>query len=135
KPCAIMFWPFKQSQRRPEKWYAPQLRFVGEQDGPAERVLKSELIPLLSAQPHVQRAYLTRVVFKDPQIVEVVLAIRSYNQPDEQLIRLLGKVFAKTSSSENHLDIMFITSEQEKEACAVCRPFYQVASIDDSDGP
>jgi hypothetical protein len=86
-----MFWPFKRELRPPEKWYAPRIRFVGEQDGPPERQLKAELNALLAQRSHVQRAYLARAVYDDPQLINIVLAIHSTSQ----------NAVVSSSSSEN----------------------------------
>jgi hypothetical protein len=120
-----MFWPFKRAQRPPEKWYAPRLRFVGEQDGPPESQLKANLSVMLTHRPSVQRAYLAQVVYNDPQVIDVVLAIRSASGPDEQLIEDLGKAFAHVFHRDVHLDILFLSPEQEAEASSVCRAFYK----------
>jgi len=119
-----MFWPFKRPQRPTTPRHEPELKFVGEQDGPPERQLKSDLIVLFGQRSHVQRAFLVRAIFDDTQAPEVVLAIRSTTGPDEQFVDEIGRKFGQIFNRPAHLDIMFLSPEQEAEASAVCRAFY-----------
>lgn len=120
-----MFWPFKRASRPPEKWYAPKIRFVGEQDGPVEWRIKAEWNATLVQHSNIERAYLARVAYEDPQEFNVVLAIRSMSGGNDQLEEMLGRCFVRNFRTDAHLDIMFLSPTQEAELSLVCRPFYQ----------
>ena len=46
-----------------EEFVASTIRFIGQQDGPPERELKSHLASLLADECSVQRAYLARLQY------------------------------------------------------------------------
>jgi hypothetical protein len=96
-----------------------------EQDGAVERQIKANWIAILAQYTNVERAYLARVVYEDPQAITVAMAIRSVSGQDDRLEEELGKCFAKIFRRDAHLDIVFISAAQEAELSLVCRPFYQ----------
>lgn len=120
-----MIWPFKRRMRPPEQWIARSIRFVGEQDGPPERELKDSWVPILQCRPEVQRAYLARVIFDNRDSGDVVLAVRSTAGYDPALEQELGKTFMLSGFlSTVHLDVVFLTPEQDGQIAAMCPPFY-----------
>ena len=121
----MRLWPFKRRTRPPEHWVAQSIRFVGEQDGPPERELKNRWAPILQRKSEVQRAYLARVLFDGRDSVDVVPAVRSTTGYDASLEQELGNVSASSEfSSKCHLDIVFLTPEQDAQIAAACTPFH-----------
>jgi hypothetical protein len=116
-----MIWPFKRAPRPPERFNAPQIQFAGEQDGPTERQLKANWIPILAAE----RAYLARVAYDDPQGEHGALAIHSASGQDDRLETALGNCFVRTFRQDVYLDIIFISPAQEVELSLRCPPFYE----------
>lgn len=125
-----MFWPFRRSNIRIEERTQPVLEFVGEQDGPSERDLKSEFLPILKSSRNVKRAYLARAKYSESDSSEVVLAIRSIGPSDQGLVRALCEVFSRLFRTDTHLDVMFLSTEQEIEVKRVCQPFYKVSGLE-----
>jgi hypothetical protein len=116
--------PFS-SKRRTEKLDVPALTFLGEQDGPPERILKAKLAELFSARENVQRAYLARVHYEDPKSVSVSLCMGVKDAPDEALVEQVHSLFAQHFNRAVHLDILFLKPKQEEHLALVCKPFYQ----------
>jgi len=114
---------FKRSQV--PQWLTPSTtRFVGEQDGPPERDLKASFAEFFASTPVVERAYLARAEHGDGTGVHVTLAIRCSCGEDPSLMPKLAKIFASMFGSHEHLDMMFISEDQEQELRVVCTPFY-----------
>jgi hypothetical protein len=102
---------------------APILRFLGEQDGPLERDLKSQWQPILAAHPSIRRAFLALAHYAD-QDQQVVLALCAGGQPDLELVKALRVPFAAIFSSDVPLDMAFVNTTQESQLAEVCAPFY-----------
>jgi hypothetical protein len=101
-----------------------ELRFIGEQDGPVERELKKNLVPLLASHPEVLRAYLARVGFgEESQEKSVAVCLRS-DKKDEQLVREIMAVFFRMFAKPMHLDVIFISDRQESRLAPLCVPFF-----------
>jgi hypothetical protein len=115
-------WPFTRKRRRPEKLYQPKTRFLCEQNGSPERSLKVRLRTLFSEYNEVERAYLARVEYDDPNSYEVALCLRSPERP--KLAARIGEIFAEDFSVDIHLDVLFLNDVLEAELVEVCRPFF-----------
>lgn len=111
--------------RRPEIHRVHEIRFVGEQDGVSERELKAKLVALLERRPQVDRAYLAQVVYADAPSGVVALCLAGPQDPD--LISDIGREFRKQFASGVHLDILFVSDEQELKLMQVCTPFFDRA--------
>jgi hypothetical protein len=98
------------------------LRFVREQDGKPERLLKSQLVRLFKQNSHIQRAYLVQICSGD--VLGVALCLKSKCGPDQNLVREIGALFAGIFVRQEHLDILFLTEVQESALTPVCAPFY-----------
>ena len=107
------------------KLHAPTTKFVGEQDGSPERMLKTRFVELFSGEPRVKSAYLARAEHSDVTGVHVTLAIRHSGGEDPSLIPKLATVFSAMFGSHEHLDMMFLREDQERQLRTVCAPFYQ----------
>jgi hypothetical protein len=115
-----MSWFNPKCKKHPRKIKVPQLRFLGEQDGPAERELKSRLAEIFDQG--ISAAYLARVAYGEKSFA-VALCLRSYLGPDRGLIKTVAKIFASMFGSHEHLDIIFLSEAQEAELAMVCNPF------------
>jgi hypothetical protein len=100
------------------------ITFLGEQDGPIERLLKQDLIILFHDDPDVVGAYLARVQTPGTPSYGVALCIRSGASPRRSLVERVRNIFARLFSTPAHLDILFLSSEQCDEVARVCLPFY-----------
>lgn len=115
-----MFW--RKRKRETGVHTQRSVRFVGEQDGAPELLLKDALVADLRAAPEVKRAYLARVEYQDEKHVALCLA----GPVDRSLVERIGSRFAEIFGQHEHLDILFITTEQEAELARVCAPFHQL---------
>ena len=116
---------FNKPKRPSRTLIQPTLRFLCEQEGPPEKTLKTQLVTLFLQRQNVLRAYLVRVEYADPRTYNVALCLRTLNdQDDATLVEAVGVVFAPIFSSVHHLDIIFLTADQELQLKAVCKPFF-----------
>jgi hypothetical protein len=111
-------------------------RFLGEQDGPFERILKERLVDMFRDEAAVRRTYLARADFGDGSGSHVALGLRvsgvqeggqESGQESGETRRLAGKVGAVFSSlfgAQEHLDILFISAPHEARLRKVCKPFF-----------
>jgi hypothetical protein len=58
----------------------------------------------------------------------VLLCLKAFGIPDTGLMDEIGKYFQGLFNRSQHLDIMFLREEQERDVAAVCPPFYDRAS-------
>jgi SseB protein C-terminal domain len=108
-----------------DSFVIPDITFLGEQDGPAERRLKEALAVVLGLNPTVTRAYLARVRH-DGRSDGVMLGLLTTNeQNNEKLAGQVGRTFAALFNAKSNLDIIFLNAEQDREIRKVCPAFYQ----------
>lgn len=100
----------------------PSVRFLGEQDGAPERLLKRQLIEFFVHHSGVQRAYLAQISAEDH--FGVALCIRNIGGPDQNLAQEIGAIFATIFNSRMSLDILFLSDVQESSLSSVCSPFF-----------
>jgi hypothetical protein len=105
-----------------ESFRVSDVTFVGEQDGPAERELKTLLAEVFLGSPTVVRAYLARVLYA-PSNAGVALCLNSEAE-DRSLVAEIAKRFASLFGRNQHLDIMFISKARETELMRVCPAFF-----------
>jgi hypothetical protein len=118
QPEGIVFW--RKRKRETEVHVQRAVRFVGEQDGGPERLLKTALIETFRDLPAVERAYLAQVAYPDSASVALCLVA-----PEERaLVDTIGSRFAEVFAQQVHMDILFLRPEQEAELAPVCAPFY-----------
>jgi hypothetical protein len=116
---------FKSSPKKPEKLRVQTIRFIGEQDGPVEKILKAKLIDLFRADEIITKAYLVKVNYSDGANDNVVLGLRAELGPDEEIVKQASKIFASIFNPKDHLDIIFLAKSQETELAKVCNSFYE----------
>ena len=118
--------PIMAAELSPDKFVefrVPSMRFVGEQDGPPEHLLKDRLCELFHQDKTISAAYLARAVIGNNPI-SVVLGLRATGHPDRRVIEKVGSVFASIFSAKQHLDIVFLSRMQEAALKEVCRSFF-----------
>lgn len=102
--------------------HAPSVRFLGEQDGAPERLLKSRLVEAFSRHTDVRRAYLAQINVGDG--VGVGLCISTVGDADPSLVREISAIFASIFGAHEYLDILFVSEEQEAALERVCPRFF-----------
>lgn len=107
----------------PQEMQVSDVQFLGEQDGPPERVLKNRLIKLFQRDKSVYRAYLTKASLEGQS--SVVLCLKTQFAADRGLAEKIGGIFGMIFSAHEHLDIIFLSDRQESELTKVCSFFFQ----------
>jgi hypothetical protein len=100
------------------------IRFVGEQDGIPEQLLKTRLVARFKRHATVQRAYLAQINVGDKP--GVALCLRSDAGPDRHLVLEIGAIFAGIFGAHEHLDVLFVTELQELDLKRLCPAFYEL---------
>ena len=116
---------FKSSPEKLEKLQVQTIRFIGEQDGPIEKILKSKLTDLFRGDEIITKAYLAKVNYGDGAGDSVVLGLRAESGPDEDIVKKVIAIFSSIFNSKDHLDIVFLSKSQEAELVKVCASFYE----------
>jgi hypothetical protein len=112
--------------KEPRAIRVPGVRFLREQDGKPERVLKDRLVESFKQREEIQRAYLAQISSGDQ--AGVALCIRTRHGPDPSIVREAGVIFAGIFVKQEHLDILFLNEAQESALKSVCTPFYAVSA-------
>jgi len=112
-----------------EEFYVPEIRFLGEQDGPPERILKRRLTDCFSGDVNIIRAYMARASLAGARTT-VVLGLRTHAGPDHRIVNEVQSVFGSVFGSAEHVDIMFLTEVEEAEVAKVCQPFFEQGNAD-----
>ncbi len=108
--------------RNPEEISVPSVRFLAEQDGAPEQLLKRQLTELFRRHDHIQRAYLAQVNAGDQ--VSIALCLKHLIGPDRDLVQQVGRIFSAVFNAREHLDIIFLNDEQESAIVKVCAAFF-----------
>ena len=118
----MMSWFKRRPPQHPQEIYVPRLRFLGEQDGPTERVLKGRLAEFFRKDRSVCTAYLARVDVGGQ--TSVALCLKTQFGPDRGLAEKIGAIFKTIFNAQDHLDIIFPSAAQEIDLSKVCKPFF-----------
>ena len=111
-------------KKRMEIRVEPTVRFLGGQEGQAALELKSALLPRLQSYP-VRRAYLAQVDFGDGSSPSVALCLSA--EESKTIVKAVQEEVRRLFHSSQHLDICFLSEQQETEVSSVCQPFYVAA--------
>ncbi|HEY0342229.1 MAG TPA: enhanced serine sensitivity protein SseB C-terminal domain-containing protein, partial [Steroidobacteraceae bacterium] len=102
----------------------PEVTFLGEQDGPAERRLKEALSVLLDLGATVTRAYLARVSYDDKTSGMMLGLLTEDERNSEKVAGQMGRTFEALFNTRAHLEIMCLDDERDAEIRKACAPFY-----------
>ena len=100
------------------------IRFVGEQDGEPERLLKDRLVRILDFVGDVDEAYLARTEYGSDSQESMALCLLSPIGDEKKTLDLVQAAFAQLFKTDEHLDILFLRSDQREKLRAVCQPFF-----------
>ena len=89
-----------------------------------EQTLKAKLIALFSRNGLVSRAYLAKASFSGNGEMVVVLCLPDDTPTQAAVVRDAAAVFAELFSVDQHLDVVFVSAEDEKRLARVCKPFF-----------
>ena len=114
------------SPRPIESRIEPQLRFVGQFDGPLELDLRMLWTPVLATTRAVRSAYLAMISTDGGTTSLPVLCVCQTLEAEQlPLVEELGALFQKRFQQGLWFDFVFPDARQEVELKAVCRPFYE----------
>jgi hypothetical protein len=105
------------------KLTAKSIRFIGEQDGVPERLLKQEIIGLLQKHANVKYAYLARLMHDDSAQINVALCLVGSGDLSA-ISKQIGRIFGRAFNSQESLDILFLSAQQAEEILQIAAPFY-----------
>lgn len=124
------------SQRSPEPFSPHQVHFVAEQDGAPERELKERLAATLRPLG-VRRAYLAVVAYADEKpprsvgvnhepatSVALCVTLQDGAAEKQDIVQRATADFSALFGQHQHMDIIFLTDQQELALARICRPFY-----------
>jgi hypothetical protein len=111
--------------RSPERMTVQGVYFLGEQDGPSEQELKNKLGILFGQLRLVNIAYLAVVRYGEAVSPNVALCVRGQPGQNRMFAERVGRVFAAIFGSHEHLDVIWLTPDQETSLAKVCRHFYK----------
>lgn len=109
--------------RSPEEFTVGSIRFLGEQDGVPERELKARLCNAFAQMNIRCRAYLVRADYGAPDTFNVALCVRTELTESTAVKVTVNRAFSEMFRTEEHLDLVFLSDDQEREVQAVARPF------------
>lgn len=107
-----------------DSFTSSETRFVAEQIGVPENEFKESIIGLFHDRNRPLRAYLVQVEYGEKRDFNVALCIALESEDDEKLANDIALVFRRMFGSHEHLDILFVTEEQETQLRKVCCPFF-----------
>ena len=99
-------------------------KFLCEQSGPLEDQLKERLRAMFDRVGDVTKAYLLRVAYGGDVGQGVILGLSANARKMHSLVRQIGEIFANLFSRGQHLDIVLLDKDSERDAATVGRPFY-----------
>jgi SseB protein C-terminal domain len=108
----------------PLQLHGDRVRFLEEQDGPHERVLKDKLVAAFRGESEMRRAYLARADHGDGSGVHIVLGLRADGIDHKRLADRVAVIFAALFPASEHLDLLLLDAAQEARLRKVCPPFY-----------
>lgn len=114
------------SMSPPNELIARQIRFLHEQDGVPEKELKTRLSECFKHERCVKTAYLVKVEYDGSNAYNVALCLNASQGSDKALVNKVHSIFASMFGYHEHLDIVFLSTEQEDEVAGVCQPFFGV---------
>jgi SseB protein C-terminal domain len=106
----------------PHEMQVSEVKFLSEQDGPPERLLKGRLTEFFQRDKSVHRAYLARTSLE--RQASVALCVRTQYGADKGLAEKIGAIFGMVFNAHEHLDIIFLSEQQESQVKRVCSTFF-----------
>jgi hypothetical protein len=100
-----------------------EVEFLREQTGHTEARLVRAVAKELASRPGVKRAYLARVRYSSHPREEVALCLAG--DGDESVFEPVQKIFWALFPVGQHLDIFYLTEDEERRLAEVCGPFHE----------
>ena len=112
-----------------QKLHVAEPQFICEQTGDVERELKARWLETFEEMPGVESAYLARVTYGAASDLAVALCLRMKDMSlATPVITQCSAEFASLFGTDQMLDILLLTPEQERALRAICPPFFRAKS-------
>jgi hypothetical protein len=112
------------STREPEYYRVQRVEFLREQDGESEREFKDRVVDIFERWQLKCNAYLVQVRYPPDPGIHVALCIRGNDRANDKALCECGFVFTEMFNTEQQLDSLVISDEQEADARSNANPFY-----------
>jgi hypothetical protein len=99
--------------------------FLREQDGMIERQLKTLWEDYFKSNIYVTWACLARVRYADSSEEKVALCLRADIADRKTLVEQVSSDFRKLFKTTESLDVIFLSSEEQRILLLVAQPFYE----------
>ncbi len=109
--------------KRIDQFEAQEVQFLAEKTGRFEDEVKSALLPLLQSRPELRQAFLVAVAYNSSE-QSVALCLESSGKDRKTLVEEIRGVFSRVAGTNVHMDIIFLTPEQQGNVLRVAKPFY-----------
>lgn len=104
--------------------------FIAEQVGVPENEFKESIIDLFRGRDKPLRAYLAQIEYCEKQDFNVALCVAIESGEDEKLANDIAVIFRRMFGGHEHLDILFLSENQEEQLRKVCCPFFSSRRFD-----
>lgn len=111
------------NQKPIETLNIPSIEFIAEQDGDFERKVKEALAPTLKEHKEIKTAYLVAVLYSQRE-QGVALCLEALPGSEKEIAKNISIVFSRVAGTNLHLDIVFLTTEQQQKVREVAEAFY-----------
>lgn len=101
-----------------------KINFLIEKNGKSETEFKKKVSELLSQYSRKVRAYLALVSYGSEIDHNVALCIFSEESIDESILKQIFSIFENMFSLKEHLDVIFLTKDEEHELRQISFPFF-----------
>jgi hypothetical protein len=118
------------SREKLDQFASGETRFIGEQVGISENEFKGSVVNLLHGWSRPLRAYLAQVEYGGKRDFNVALCVASEAGEDENIANNIALIFRRMFGPREHLDIMFLSENQETQLRKVCCPFFSSSRVD-----
>jgi len=99
-------------------------QFFGPQDGLAAELFEAGFRGAFQALPSVQKAYFCKIRYGNEDANQAALCLVNAIGPSLQVIEALAIVIRRHLDQSYHIDILFLSEQQEIEIAKTCPPFY-----------
>ena len=117
-----MFGWMRRKLDRPVEMGSSEIEFLGAQTGSDEARLQQAVSKALAAHAAVRSAYLARVRYGATAPENIALCLTGASS--DAVLDEVQKLFWAMFDHGAHLDLLFITADEEARLVSVCAPFY-----------
>jgi hypothetical protein len=98
------------------------VEFLGPATVAIERRFPEALKRAFAEHPEVRRAFLARIRYVERNVEDTALCLGG--TPSDPVLDEVQRIFWALFPKTAHLDVFFVTAEEEERLADVCEPFY-----------